>query len=135
MPSDEKPNKTVRYVIIDANGDVISGRRQRESGAWANAAFKRGVLDYEEQQEEIEKLKDAGCRAELREGVYGRPKLTSEEDAVGGEEFLHMRLSAKDKMKLEKLTEAYSTGASKPTRSWIVRKLISEKVNRLGIKA
>lgn len=125
------PKKVIRYVIVSPNGEIVSGRRPRESGAWVNATFKRGIdkKDYEAQKIEIERLKKEGYRCEEREGASRGEYATHH--TVGNSTHLHMRMSPVDKNDLDKLCKFYSDKEHIATISFVIRMMMDEKIEEI----
>ena len=122
------PRKSVSYVIVSPQGEICSERRIRASSAWVNATRRRGVEmgDVESQQADIEEMQKGGYRCELKDRATRAPYAS--DPSVGNIQFLHMRMSKKEREDLEALKRHYSDHAHIADLSSVIRLLISEKV-------
>jgi hypothetical protein len=120
------PRKAISYVIVSPSGETVSGRRIRESSAWVDSTRRRGfeMGDVESQQAEIAEMKLNGFRCELRD--------RAQRGLVGNSEFLHIRMSKKDKDALETLKVHYSGRTRMADLSSVIRVLIAEKIESIA---
>lgn len=127
MTDNPKPELTHRYHIVSPEGKIVSDRRPRASGAWFNAAHNLGIEGKVAIENAIIAMKKEGYACKRIESVNVHFGV-----GVSGGEILHMRLNEIDADRIAALVLHYSTKDHPVTKSWVIRHLIAEKVEKIS---
>lgn len=122
-----KPERTHRYYIQGPNGEAVSERRPRASGAWANAAHSLGAETLKEVEEAVRAMKQQGYTCKKVDGVR-----VNFADEATGDANLNIRIKAIDLVRIASLIKHYSTKENPVTKTWVIRQLIAEKMESIS---
>lgn len=138
MAKKPRPEPRNYFVVVDPKGKVFSDRRKSNRAAWANAALLLGHGEHfysgEAGAEEVKSiLKGLGYSVEKKES--GRSRVDGPAAAALGHaataKFLHMRINNQEQNDIAVLVKHYQNQHAEVTVSWIVRELISRKIEEI----